>query len=111
MAGVLQAASAVKLVDVTRWRVITKKCKGSLEACYIAGRNGNPSRKFGLDQPQIDRFTKTPGRGVLIAKLLTRVTAKGTTYFIGVGTDDREERWEEIGAQLEALEEIAALTR
>ena len=39
------------------------------------------------------------------------VYCPGATYVCGVGTDDREERWETIGAQLEALEEIAALTR
>ena len=37
---VLQAASALKLVDVTLWRVIIKKRKKSLEACYMAGRGG-----------------------------------------------------------------------
>ena len=42
MACVLQAAcSALKLVDVTLWRVIKKKRKeGSLEACLMAGRGG-----------------------------------------------------------------------
>ena len=35
----------------------------------------------------------------------------GTIYVCGVGTDDREERWKTIGVQLEALEEISALTR
>ena len=93
------------------WRVIIKKRKGSLEACLTAGRGGGPSRKFGLDCPQIDLFTKTQDRGVLIVKLLPRVTARGATYVCGVGTDDREERWEIIGVQLEALEEIEALTR
>ena len=43
-------------------------------------------------------------------KNLPRVTARGTTYVCGVGRDDREERWETIGAQLEALEEISAST-
>ena len=40
MVFVLQAAIAVKLVNVTAWRVVIKKSKGSLEACYMAGRGG-----------------------------------------------------------------------
>ena len=40
MACVLQAASAVKLVDATLRRVIIKKRKGSLEVCLMAGRGG-----------------------------------------------------------------------
>ena len=72
--------------------------------------NGSSS-KFGLDWPQIDRLAKIQGQVLLIVKLWTRVAARGTTYVCGVGTDDREERWETIGAQLEALDEIVALTR
>ena len=34
------AASALKLVGVTLWRVIIKKHKESVEACYMAGRGG-----------------------------------------------------------------------
>ena len=40
MGCVLQAASAVKLVGVTMWRVDIKKRKVSLEACYMPGREG-----------------------------------------------------------------------
>ena len=40
MACVLQGAITVKLVDVTLWRVIIKKGKESLEACYMAGKGG-----------------------------------------------------------------------
>ena len=40
MTCVLQAASVVKLVDVTLWRVIIKKRKGSLEPCLMAGGGG-----------------------------------------------------------------------
>ena len=40
MACVLHAASAVKLVDDTLWRVIIKKRKGSLEAYLMADRRG-----------------------------------------------------------------------
>ena len=40
MACVLQAASAVKLVGTTLWRVIINKRKESLEACLVAGRGG-----------------------------------------------------------------------
>ena len=53
MACVLQAASAVKLVDATLWRVIIKKRKGSLEACLMAGKGGVLRSKFGLDWPHI----------------------------------------------------------
>ena len=38
-------------------------------------QGGSPSSKFGLDWPQIDRFTKTQDQGVLIVKILLRVTA------------------------------------
>ena len=38
MGCALQAASAVKLVGVTLWRVIIEKRKGSLKACLMAGR-------------------------------------------------------------------------
>ena len=32
----------------------------------------------------------------MAAKLLPRVTARGTTYVCSVGTDDREERWKTV---------------
>ena len=40
MTCVLQAASDVKLVEATLRRVMIKKRKESLEACYMAGREG-----------------------------------------------------------------------
>ena len=40
MACVLQAASALKLVGVTLWRVIINKREGGPEACLMAGRGG-----------------------------------------------------------------------
>ena len=46
-----------------------------------------------------------------MVKLLSRVMARGTTYVCGVGTDDREERWEIAGIHLEVLEAIAPLSR
>ncbi|CAN0216485.1 unnamed protein product [Ascophyllum nodosum] len=72
---------------------------------------GGPTRTFGLDWPQIDRFTAIQDRGVLVVKILQRVTTRETSYVCGVGTDDSEKRWEAMAAQLEALRKIAALTR
>ena len=101
----------LKLVDATLWRVIIKKRKGTHEACLMAGRGGVLGANSGLTGHKSIDLLKLKARRFLIVKLLPRVTARGTIYVHGVGTDDREERWETTGAQLEALEEIAALTR
>ena len=77
----------------------------------LHGRQGGRlSRKFGLDWPQIDRFTKTQGRGDPIVKL-DEGYGKGNNYVCGVGVDDHKERWETTGVHLEALEDTAALIR
>ena len=64
MACVLQAPSALKLVDVTLWRVIIKKHKGSLEACYMADRAGDLQAKSVLTGHKSVDLLKLKAEGI-----------------------------------------------
>ena len=59
MACVLQAASAEACGDATLWRMITKKRKGSLEACLMDGRGGVLQESLVLSG---HRFVEPPWR-------------------------------------------------
>ena len=86
MTWLLQAASTVNLVDATLIACDNEETRRKSWSVLNGRQGGSLSSKLGLDWPQIDRFTTTQNRGVLVVKLLPRVTARGTTYVWGVGT-------------------------
>ena len=75
------------------WRIIIKKRKGSVEACYMADGGGVLQANSVLTGHKLIDLLKPKTEDFFAVKLLTRVTARETTYVCGVRVDDREERW------------------